>query len=661
MHDHLDTREAAPARRGYGANRLPARQIGWGLLVLGAILLLVWAALLASAGLSLRGHLSTAQALLQDPGKVDLPAACVLMQDLRRDVVTLRDEAGGLAGLAPALAWLPRYGGDLRAAPQLLAIADGLSETGAIGCAAFAEAVPVDGGSAMPSLEQAAQILSDNKQSFQAGLAATRRAQAAASQLDLATLSPGLAQKLALLDRGLPLAETGLSFAVDAPDLLGFTRPHTYLVLALNEDELRPGGGFITGAGEVRIEAGRVVTMTFRDSYAVDDFSLPYPDPPDALRRVMAIDLWVFRDSNWSPDFPTAARQAIELYRPGYPVQVDGVVALDQHAVQALVGALGSIAVPGEKALVTGDNIIAFIHNAWAPEDGRLDRQWWAQRKSFMGPLAQAAFQRVQSGQVDWSALAQTVMGLLDEKHLLAYLDDTSAAAALAERGWDGALHQTAGDFLMVVDANLGYNKVNARVKQSLDYQVDLHATPPRVDLTLTYTHTGVSSRPCVPEVRYDVVYDQMMDRCYWDYLRLYVPQDTRLLDATRIPLPGDLIYSGEAQSGEVTVAPAAEGPWTELGVLNLLRPSAVQTRFFALALPDSVVQWQGDEGSYTLHVQKQPGTDGYPVALHVQLPEQSQLVSAAPSPVATAAGRVEFRLLLDRDRDVQIHWRKQP
>ncbi len=42
----------------------------------------------------------------------------------------------------------------------------------------------------------------------------------------------------------------------------------------------------------------------------------------------MGIDLWVFRDSNWSPDFPTAARQAVALYRPGQPVSVDGVVAL---------------------------------------------------------------------------------------------------------------------------------------------------------------------------------------------------------------------------------------------------------------------------------------------------------------------------------------------
>jgi hypothetical protein len=51
-------------------------------------------------------------------------------------------------------------------------------------------------------------------------------------------------------------------------------------------------------------------------------------------------------------------------------------------------------------------------------------------------------------------------------------------------------------------------------------------------------------------EVRYDPVYEQMMDRCYWDYLRVYVPQGSRLLDATRIPVPGEVLFSGEGESG---------------------------------------------------------------------------------------------------------------
>ena len=55
------------------------------------------------------------------------------------------------------------------------------------------------------------------------------------------------------------------------------------------------------------------------------------------MRDYMGIDLWVFRDSNWSPDFPVAARQAISLYTQTRGGTIDGVVALNQQVVEALL------------------------------------------------------------------------------------------------------------------------------------------------------------------------------------------------------------------------------------------------------------------------------------------------------------------------------------
>jgi hypothetical protein len=40
-----------------------------------------------------------------------------------------------------------------------------------------------------------------------------------------------------------------LDGALSAPDLLGWSQPRTYLILAQNDDELRPTGGFITAIG----------------------------------------------------------------------------------------------------------------------------------------------------------------------------------------------------------------------------------------------------------------------------------------------------------------------------------------------------------------------------------------------------------------------------
>ncbi|MGQ9468049.1 MAG: DUF4012 domain-containing protein [Anaerolineae bacterium] len=634
----------------------PRRRIGWLILALGTVLLFLWGARVIRAGLSLRRHLAQAEALLRSPETANPETACALVGSLRQDLGTVRREAGLLVSLAPALGWLPRVGGDLRAAPHLLVMADGLTEAGAVACDLLGPALAGDS----LSLDGAIRLLTEEQSDLKRAQAAVARAEEAWRQVDVSRLSPRMARRVAPVGRMLPALRAGLDVAAAMPDLLGANGPRVYLIIAQNEDELRPTGGYITGVGEVRMENGRIAAMTFRDSYAVDDFTQPYPDPPEPLRRYMGIDLWVFRDSNWSPDFPTAARQAIALYRPGDPVTVDGVIALDQYAVKELVGAVGPLPVEGADEPITGETVISYMRRAWEPEDGALTGEWWRERKSFMGPLAEALWARIQREDVDWLRLAETVVRLLDEKHLLLYIPHPVVAPLLAERGWDGALRAGPADFLLVVDANVGYNKASAKVQQAITYEVDLGRNPPRATLTLVYTHTVPTGSPCVPESRYDPVYEQMMARCYWDYLRVYIPQGSRLLDATRIPVPKEALWSGEAESGEVTVLPADEGPFTTLEVLLLLLPGAVQTRSFTWALPESVVRRQGDEAVYALRVQKQPGTVDRPLTVRIRLDEGDTLLPADPPPSASEGTSVVFQARLDRDREFTVRFRRE-
>ncbi len=630
-------------------------------LTLGIVLLLIWGSLVTRAALSLRTHLREAAALPMrtEEGFLDPTAFCGLILDLRTDVETLAYHAGWVVQLAPMLDWLPRIGGDLHAAPHLLATADHLTRAGALVCSAMGSAFDLlKEGIGISSLEKVLPHLISARPLLEQALKEVEHASAAWEKVDLAALSPPIARRVALLDKALPLLHAGLSAALLAPDLLGADGPRTYLILAQNEDELRPTGGFITGVGEVRIQNGRLVSMTFRDSYAVDDFSLPYPDPPEPLRRYMGIDLWVFRDSNWSPDFPTAARQAIALYRPGTPVQIDGVIALDQHALRELVGALGPLTVEGDT--ITRDTLIPYIRQAWAPEDGRLTGEWWLERKSFMGALAQAMWDRLRKGTVDSQTLIRTLLQLLEEKHILVYLSDPQAQALVARQNWDGALRPGMGDFLMVVDANVGYNKASAKTQEAIKYEVDLSRQRPRATLTLIYTHTAPPGYPCIPEVRYDPVYEKMMDRCLWDYLRIYIPQGSKLVDATRIPVSGEAVWSGEPESGEVAVRPAEEGALLSLAVLVLLPPGAIQTRSFIWDLPEKIVDWGGSEGTYTLRVQKQPGTAGHPLQVRIHLGDNLTLLTADPSPSAIGGSTVIFETRLDRDREFRIRLLKR-
>ncbi len=65
------------------------------------------------------------------------------------------------------------------------------------------------------------------------------------------------------------------------------------------------------------------------------------------------------------------------------------------------------------------------------------------------------------------TAVAQSLFNLdtaLEEKHILISLNDPAAMTLLAEVGWVGAMEPGNGDYLMVVDSNVGWNKANAAV-----------------------------------------------------------------------------------------------------------------------------------------------------------------------------------------------------
>ncbi len=674
--------EAASAQMPIRHSRPYWLWIGLALVGIGLILFGIWGLRLYKTARSLLGYVDQGMALVEgNPMEVlrENPEALgALIHGVREDMVVVNRQVGALAEIGPALGWVPKVGPLLAEAPDLLTLADSLTEAGVILWDHFSPALSaLQGEGEMTSIM--ARTLQDAAPHLPPARDAVRRARGAYDQIEVAALPGRFQGPMAQLGPLLPLLEDGLAFAEVAPQLLGIDEPRTYLALAFNESELRPVGGFITAVGEVHVQAGRIVTMTFHDSYAVDDFSQPYPIPPEPLQRFLALDLWVFRDSNWSPDFPLSVRQGLELYRPrgrGGSVDIEGVVAFDQWAVRQMVEAVEPVSVPGFEAALTGETVMDYVYQLWAPDEGETKGQWWRQRKSFMRPLAMAVLQRIQGGEpgsdsdVDWAKLARIALRLLDEKHVLLYFADPHVESLLVERGWGGALQAPQGDYFMVVEANMGFNKVSANIERAFTYEVDLAKMPPQADVRLTYTNTSMVDYPCKPEARYDGQYEQMMARCYWADLRLYAPEGANLLDATRHPIPAESVASGRAWEGEVEVMDAQEGAYTVFHQA-LLVPTKAQEPVAAevgmlYELPGHVVSREEDGIlTYRLTIQKQPGLRSVPMRVALRLPQNALLLhssiavsSAHPEPEIGSEDVLLFDLDLRVDQQIVVRYR---
>ena len=455
---------------------------------------------------------------------------------------------------------------------------------------------------------------------------------------------------LSVLADYLRLGRSALAAATAAPLLLGELETAQYLILAQNSEELRPTGGFITSIGRLVLEQGAINELTVEDSYAVDKFTVDHPFAPEPMQRHMGVILWTTRDGNWSPDFPTAARDVEDLYYLENPDHVDGVIAFDMWFLGAIVDAVEPLDLEGYDELITGDNVFEKMQEYWLvelPEEsagwsGFEKRDWLrGHRKDFFGPLSRALMRNVQkqSDPRQLGDLLSVVQQALNQKHLQLYFHAAPAQEFLTVAGWDGALdHTHSGDYLLVLDTNMGYNKVNVNITQEIDYEVTLGRDDgPQATLTITYHNRSPWRPTCERIVALTRTYEMRTQDCYMNYLRVYVP-------------PGSELVASGGFTETATVADE-EGK-TVFATFFVVPTAETRTVRFVYNLPLNSTE------EYRLLVQKQAGTDAVPLTVRIALPVGTRVLTAEPEPSSRQQRVVSYDWNLRRDRSFALRLR---
>lgn len=291
------------------------------------------------------------------------------------DVARLRRDLGPLLWGMRRLGWVPWVGPAVRAGPDLL-------EAGALylqaGIAAWdAAGEPLaEGMAADRALPEVAptviRSVAARREELDAAIEQARRAADLITGIDAERLPSRVGAPLARIQGILPLITAGFEALPLLPAIAPAEGTRTYLLLAQNNDELRATGGFISSIGTLTFVDGVPTLGPMQDSYAVEDWTKAHPDPPEALREHMGIDLWTTRDANWSPDFPTAARDVAALYELNQDTEVHGVIAADMVAAARLLEVLTPLTLPNGTTVAPGE-VMDTLHESWSlPEDALI-------------------------------------------------------------------------------------------------------------------------------------------------------------------------------------------------------------------------------------------------------------------------------------------------
>jgi hypothetical protein len=399
-----------------------------------ALVLLLGAGWVGLRGAQASGHLRGAARLFgqlqQQMQRGDAMSARTTLRVLQREIGAARAETSDptwrLVGRAPKL------GDDVTAVRAITAALDDLANHGLpplIEVAASLEtALLAAKAGPAPGNGRAAQHGQVDLAALQAAVpriavarTVIRQVRQRVSAISTRGLAPQIRAAMPELLSGLRRAEqiTGPAENVARllPPMLGAGGPRTYLVLFQNLAEVRATGGMPGAFIVVEADHGAIRIVDQGTAAAtLQTFSTPVlPLDPD-MEALHTDRLGTFpADVNLTPDFPTAAALAREMYRIRTGRTVDGVMATDPVSLSYLLRVTGPVPLPTGAPLTADTAVRMLLSEVYA------DLPVQAQQDAYFAGAARAVFDALLSHQGDPRALLGALTRAAGERRILVW------------------------------------------------------------------------------------------------------------------------------------------------------------------------------------------------------------------------------------------------
>ncbi|MFA5128023.1 MAG: DUF4012 domain-containing protein [Patescibacteria group bacterium] len=418
--------------------------------------------------------------------------------------------------------------------------------------------------------------------------------------------------------------------------LFGMEEPQTFLILFLNNTELRPGGGFIGTYAVVTMDKAnpeiiKVEGTEIIDNNAPKDF---VSVPPAPIGKYLDLERWYFRDSNWSPDFKISAAQSLDLYVKEDGVKasdIDAVVGFTPTVIEGLLRISGPITVGGMQ--FTADNFTEKLE--YEVEYGFVDKGVsFDDRKSMLKDLAkQVITNSMKNIFKSWSDYKILLEKMLAQKQIMMYSPNEDYQQIFEAKNWAGEMASVNYDYLLWADANLGALKTDASINRVLNYDIYANDAGRYIARAkMIYNHTGS--------------FNWRTTR-YLDYARVYAPDGSELIGATFKANAGGTAKSLKTDTG-------VENGKRWYGAFISVEPQNVGELTFEYYIAPTVAE-RIIANDYRLLVQKQLGTND--VGLTLGLEFANTLAYASPGEVANGLDdkRYDYSTTLKTDVEFEI------
>ena len=445
-----------------------------------------------------------------------------------------------------------------------------------------------------------------------------------------------------------PEISKSISLISILPNLLGYFEEKEYLLLFMNNAELRPTGGFIGSIGRLVVANGRIKDFTIEDVYDLDGQLTRHIEPHYIVRRNLQPHLYL-RDSNFDLDFQRSASTSALIYQLESGNKLDGVVAVDFTLIQKVLEIIGPVNLPNYNETLTPDNSMEFLQITI--EDNNFAGS--NQKKDVLDELFTAIMLEIEKRPEYLVSIGLKIPELLEQKHILLSYQSQDIQSLLSALNYGGQVplrentnNETIYDTVGFNEANIGVNKVNKSISRSIFYEANLSARLSKAKISLR---------------------NESQSDNYKTYLRLITPRNSVL---RRILVNGEEAETIEAvtdpriyeannfspEKGVLEIETADDYLKTIFGTVVEVEKGKILTIEFEYTNPTLFLE--DDKDIYSLYVIKQAGTNITPSSFSINFP---QGFSAAGENISSyGQGVVKFENNLETDLNFEINFTKE-
>lgn len=291
------------------------------------------------------------------------------------------------------------------------------------------------------------------------------------------------------------------------------------LLVFENNNELRPGGGFMGTFGRFSFDNGKIKNLHISSIYDLDGQLKKNIIPPNPVLYVNT--RWFLRDSNWFVDFTENAKKISSFYELEGGETPDVVIAMTPDVITSLLEITGPVSIPTYNVELSADN---FVEKAQAVST-MSDSSSLNTPKQVLADFFPILIQKISElPSEQMPKIFSSLSEQLQRKQITLFSRDENLQKLLAEFNWAGIVAKTDRDYLQVNLSNLGGTKTDRDLKitQNLVSSIDSSG-----QVTNKLTITIKNPLPKLPQTQHTA------------FVRVLVPEGSVLVDSegfTKMP-----------------------------------------------------------------------------------------------------------------------------